>query len=161
MRLRRCWREFGDQFGDHLAADAPALVVFRHDEIQHVDAGFMEFINHEPHHPIVVLGDHADTIALPQTIDEVVFEPGKLETLFFDGEDFGHIASNHPADVDADFLFLVGMHAGLLPCRPVTIFSKSVTNALFPGRSFASFGSGQPASVSPHGLFTSGAYTVA
>jgi hypothetical protein len=65
---------------------------------------------------------HADTIALPETIDEVLFEPGELEAFFFDIQDLGHIASDHPADVYSDFLFLVGMHAGLLPCRPVTVF---------------------------------------
>ena len=37
----------------------------------------------------------------------------------FDRQDLGHVAADHPADVDANFLFLVGLHAGLLPCRPV------------------------------------------
>jgi hypothetical protein len=115
-----------------------------------VNSGFVEFVNHESHYPIFVFGHHADAIALPKATDEVVFGPGILEALFFDGQDFGHIAPNHPANVDADFLFLVEMHLGLLPCRPVAIFNRIATFALFPGRSFASLDLGQPASLSPH-----------
>jgi hypothetical protein len=68
-----------------------------------------------------VLRNHADAIALPQTANKVVVNPGKLEALAFDLQDFGHVAADHPPNVNADFLLLLGRHGGgLLPCRPVT-----------------------------------------
>ena len=50
--------------------------------------------------------------------DEIVFEPRKLEALGLDGQHLGHVAANHPADMNPHFLFLVDLHVGLLPCRP-------------------------------------------
>ena len=36
-----------------------------------------------------------------------------------DVQDFEHVPADHPPDVDVNVQFLVGTHAGLLPCRPV------------------------------------------
>jgi hypothetical protein len=73
-----------------------------------------------------VLGDHPDAIALPQTANEFLLEPGELKCGPFDLQHFRHVASDHPADVHPKLrLFaaaargrLIESHGGLLPCRP-------------------------------------------
>jgi hypothetical protein len=65
-----------------------------------------------------MLGDHADAVPLPQARQKVLFCPVELETVVLDPQHLGHVASNHPPDLNADRLLLklTGTHSGLLAC---------------------------------------------
>src|SRR5215213_5411672 len=89
-----------------------------HRKVEDVKPRLVELINHEAHDALAMLGDHADAVALTQTADEVFLEPRKLEAATLDVEHLGHIAANHPADVNPHLLLWLGAHRGLLPCRP-------------------------------------------
>tara|TARA_Y100000310_G_scaffold322161_1_gene380829 strand:- start:3861 stop:4103 length:243 start_codon:yes stop_codon:yes gene_type:complete len=73
---------------------------------------FVEFVDHEPHHAILMLRNHADAVALPQTADEVFFHPRGVIALEFDGEYLGKVSVEHPADVRSDF------HGTIIPTAP-------------------------------------------
>src|SRR5262245_6455499 len=66
-----------------------------------------------------MFSNHADAVTLTQAANEVFLEPGELEAGPFDLEHFRHVAADHPTDVYAQLRFMVGAHAGLLPCRPI------------------------------------------
>ena len=70
-------------------------------EIQQVQSRLVQLIDHEADDAVVVLGHHADAVALPQAANEVLFAPGELESLVFDFQNFGHVATNHPANMNA------------------------------------------------------------
>ena len=40
---------------------------------------------------------------------------GNSKLVLFGLQHFGHVAANHPADVHAQLLFVLGIHFGLLP----------------------------------------------
>jgi hypothetical protein len=86
-------------------------------EVKDVQLGLMQFVNHEADDFLAVLGHHANAIALAQTAQEILLGPGVFETLLFRLEDFGHVAANHPADMDASLFFFrtTRAHDGLLP----------------------------------------------
>lgn len=93
-------REFFDQFFEHLCPDLAASDVGCDREIEDVDVFLVEFVDHEPDDTVSMLGDHADTISLSKTEDEIVFVPRKPETDVFDIEHFLHVPTNHPPDMD-------------------------------------------------------------
>jgi hypothetical protein len=109
-----------------------AAIIDGHGEVEYVEPGLVQLVDHEPHNPIVVLRDHADAVALAQASNKVLLEPRELETFVFDVQDFGHIAADHPPDVNANLLLLVKTHAGLLPCRPVPAPVGTATHELLP-----------------------------
>ncbi len=71
-------------------------------EVEHLELVLVEFINHEPNDALPLLGDHADAVALAEHAQELLLAPGILETGVLDGQNFGHVATDHPADMDAD-----------------------------------------------------------
>jgi hypothetical protein len=48
-------------------------------EIEQVQSGTVQFVDHEPHDPLVPLGYHADAIALPQAADKFFLGPWEFE----------------------------------------------------------------------------------
>ena len=76
-------------------------VARRHGEVQQVQPVLVEFVDHEPDDAVVGLGDHADAVPLPQALEEILLRPGELEAPPFGLEHLGHIAADHPADVDS------------------------------------------------------------
>jgi hypothetical protein len=84
-------------------------------EIQHMKSSLVEFVDHEPHNPFIMFGNHSDAVALAETAYEVFLRPGELEAPVLNLQNFGHIPPNHPSDVDANFLFPLGAHAGFPP----------------------------------------------
>src|SRR5262249_61781222 len=75
-------------------------------EVEDVQLGLVQLVDHEADHLLALLGHHADAVALPQAAEEVLFRPGILEALLLGLQDFGHVAADHPADVHADLLLL-------------------------------------------------------
>ena len=71
-------------------------------EIEHVELVLVQLVDHEADDPLAVLGDHADAVALAQHAEELLLAPGILEARVLDGQDLGHVAADHPADMDAD-----------------------------------------------------------
>ena len=65
---------------------------------------------------------------------------GNSKLVAFDLEHFGHVAADHPADVDAQLLFVVDPHRGLLPCRPARFDVSGTANVR------------RPANLARHGL---------
>src|SRR5205823_2643908 len=103
--------------GDHLAADAEPATGRMHGEVEDVQLGLVQLVDHEADDLFTLLGHHADAVALAQAAKEVFFGPGELEAFLLGLEDFGHVTPDHPPDVDAD-LFLVRttrVHQVLLP----------------------------------------------
>ena len=84
-----------------------------HGEVEQADLGFAEFVNHVADDLISVLGDHEDTIALPETVDEIRIHPTVLETGFLDGQHGIHISAYHPAKRWLDLLACL-LHGRLL-----------------------------------------------
>jgi hypothetical protein len=78
----------------------------------------VQLINHESHNSVALLGHHANAIALPQAANEIVFLPGEFKALRLDVEYLGHIATNHPPDVNANYWGSLDSHDGLLPNQP-------------------------------------------
>jgi hypothetical protein len=76
----------------------------------------MQLINHEADDAVIMLGHHADAVALPQATQEILFGPGMIEGGALDGQHIVHIAPNEPADLDLEFLFgnFLLAHGGLL-----------------------------------------------
>jgi hypothetical protein len=62
----------------------------------------VQLIDHEADDAFAGFGHHADAVALAQTADEIVFVPRKLEALLLDREHFGHIAADHPTNVNGE-----------------------------------------------------------
>jgi len=87
-----------------------------HGEIENVQLGPVQLINHEADDFIALLGHHAYAVALAQATEKVFFSPGEFEALRFGLQDFGHVAANYPADMDLEPLFfsLGGGHVFLL-----------------------------------------------
>ena len=74
-------------------------------EVEDVQLGLVQLVDHEADDPLAVLGHHADAVPLPQAAEEVFLGPGELEALLLGPQDLRHVPADHPADVDAD-LFL-------------------------------------------------------
>jgi hypothetical protein len=60
----------------------------------------VQFVNHEANYLVVVFGYHANAISLAQTTQKIVFTPGKFKTIGFNRQYFGHVAANHPPNVN-------------------------------------------------------------
>ena len=82
-------------------------------KVENVQAVFVEFINHEPNHLVIFFSDHPNAIALSQAPNEVFFIPRKFETSVLNAENRRHVASDHPANMNAHRGWL-GFHVGLL-----------------------------------------------
>lgn len=104
--------KFCDQFVDHLASDPDLSELGAHPEVEQMEPGAVEFIDHEPDHPFFVLSDHADAIALAKGLEEILLGPWVIKAAAFDGEHFGHVAPDHPADMQFDLFFGPGFHSG-------------------------------------------------
>ena len=98
-------RKFGNEFAHHLGSNAGAAPLVVDGEVHDVQFVFMKFVNHEPDYFFALFGNHADAIALAEAAEEILLGPGEFETLRFDLQDFGHIAANHPANVNACLFF--------------------------------------------------------
>ena len=119
-------RQLADQLGDHLPADARAPAVGVDGEVEDVQLGLVQLVDHEADDLLAVLGDHADAVALAQAAEEVFLGPGELEALLLGLQDLGHVAADHPADMDADLFLLV---------RPVLMTDSSPPPAQRPASS--------------------------
>jgi hypothetical protein len=75
----------------------------------------MKFVNHETYNVIVDLSHHTNTVTLAKATNKVILGPGKLKASLFDIQDRGHVATNHPAYMDARCVLFYIFHAGLLP----------------------------------------------
>jgi hypothetical protein len=69
-------------------------------EIEDVDLIAMELVNHKADDLFAVLGHHPNAIPLPENPEEFFLGPGMLEAGVLNGQDLGHIASDHPANMD-------------------------------------------------------------
>jgi len=111
-------RQFADQFAHHLRADAQPAMRTHDGEVQHVQPGPMQFVDHERHNGVGQFGHHADAVALPETAGEVLVGPGELERLALDADHLGHIPADHPADMDAQAAALNRLHVQRSVFRP-------------------------------------------
>src|SRR5580700_5241041 len=109
-------REFVDQPADHLSADALAAHVRDRGKVEHAQLRLVQLVDHEADDAVIVLGHHADAVALPQTAQEVFLGPRVIEGGALDGEHIVHIAPDEPADLNFQFLFrnFFLAHEGLL-----------------------------------------------
>ena len=96
----------------------------------------MQFVDHEGHDALALFGHHADAVALPEATDEIFFAPRKLEPFGFDVEHLGHVATNHPADLNTRTLSLFGSHphlhasaAALMTSEPTLSWLRSEQTA--------------------------------
>ena len=112
-------RELVDQPQHHLRTDGASTETIVDREVEDVQPALVEFVDHEPHDLVVVFGDHADAVPLPQATEEVFFGPRVLEALLFDAEHVRHIAANEPADLNVERLSerRSSRHFGLHACR--------------------------------------------
>jgi hypothetical protein len=83
-----------------------------------VEPRLVQLINHKADDPLGVLGDHANAVALPQTANEFLLEPGELEGSPFDIQDLRHIAPNHPTDVNTQLRLMVDRHVASFHVGP-------------------------------------------
>ncbi len=104
--------KLGNQFVDHLTADADLAELGADPKVEQMEPRAVEFINHEPNHPFFVLSDHADAIALSKGLEEILLGPRVIKASAFDGEYFGHVTPDHPADMQFDLIFGPGFHSG-------------------------------------------------
>jgi hypothetical protein len=70
----------------------------------------VQFVDHEADDLLFEFRDHADAIPLTEAANEIFLRPRELETLAFDVQHLGHIASNHPPDVNTNILFPLRAH---------------------------------------------------
>src|SRR5438876_4676738 len=75
-------------------------------EIQDVKLGLVKFIDHETHDLFALLSHHADAVTLAKTAKEVFLRPGVIKTFLFRLEYFGHVAPDHPPNMNANLFFL-------------------------------------------------------
>ena len=68
-------------------------------EIEHLQSGLVQFIDHEADDALAVLRDHADAVPLAKDAEEFLLAPGKFKPGVLDGKDLGHVAPNHPANM--------------------------------------------------------------
>ncbi len=104
--------KFGDELLDHLPTDPDFPELGGDPKVEQVESGAVEFINHEPDHPFLVFGDHADAISLTKGLEEILLGPRVVKAAAFDGENFGHVPPDHPADMQFDLIFGPGFHSG-------------------------------------------------
>ena len=101
IRLRRWDESLLTSLLDHLAADALAAELGMGGEVEHLDLVAVQLVDHESDDPLAELGDHADAVPLPEHAEELLLAPGELETRMLDGQNLGHVAPDHPANVHA------------------------------------------------------------
>jgi hypothetical protein len=94
-------RKLADQLADHLPANPQAAIPGMDREVQYVQLGFVELVDHEANNLIVELGHHANAISLAEAAQKILFGPGEVETGTFGLKDFGHVSPDHPANVNA------------------------------------------------------------
>src|SRR5579871_1360988 len=125
-------RQLADQFADHLPADAEPTLGWGHGEVQNVQLGLVQFIDHEADDFLVELRDHANAVALPQATKEVFFGPGMVEALLLRLQNLGHIAANHPPDMDANLVLQVSscIHGSTPPLRRSRTLSGRVARSV-------------------------------
>ncbi len=71
-------------------------------EVEDLELVLVQLVDHEPDDPLAVLGDHADAVPLAEDAEKLLLAPGILEAGVLDGQNFGHVATDHPANMDAD-----------------------------------------------------------
>src|SRR5262245_1840929 len=91
--------ELSDKLGDHLPAHPLAANLGVGREVKDVNPVSVQLVDHESDDPLAELSHHADTVPLAQDTEEFLLAPGELEAGVLDGQDFGHVAPDHPADV--------------------------------------------------------------
>jgi hypothetical protein len=95
-----------------LAADADLAELGADPKVEQMEPRAVEFINHEPNHPFFVFSDHADAIALSKGLEEILLGPRVIKASALNGEYFGHVTPDHPADMQFDLIFGPGFHSG-------------------------------------------------
>ena len=83
-------------------------------KVDHMQTGLVQLIDHESHHGITMLGDHADAVPLAEALHEILFGPRKLEAGRLNAQNVAHVAANHPTNVNGE-IRLMSRHQGLLP----------------------------------------------
>src|SRR5262249_26764481 len=85
-------------------------------EVEDVQLGLVQLVDHEADHLLALLGHHADAVALAQAAQEVFLGPRVLEAILLGLQDFRHVPADHPADVDPNLIQLLtaGTHPPLL-----------------------------------------------
>jgi len=79
----------------------------------------VEFIDHETHDAVFVLGTMPMQFRCRRQARKSSSVQLNSKLSFFDFQHFRHVAPDHPANLNADRLFLklTGTHNGLLACR--------------------------------------------
>jgi hypothetical protein len=72
------------------------------DEIQKLEPISMQLVNHETNNALALLGDHPNAVALAQNAQEFFLGPREVVARLLDTQHLGHVAPDHPADVDAN-----------------------------------------------------------
>src|SRR5262249_6109593 len=98
--------QLADQLLHHLATDAQPADGRGDGEVQDVQLVLVQLVDHEADHLLLVLGDHADTVALAQAAEEVLLGPRVVKAPLFGLEHFRHVPADHPPDVDAQQILL-------------------------------------------------------
>src|ERR1043166_1168911 len=93
--------KLANELRHHLRADVLPAIVGMNGQIENVQSIAMQFVNDMADHAIAQLSYHADAVALPQAMQKVFLGPRNSEAFLFRLQDFLHISSNHPANVDA------------------------------------------------------------
>jgi hypothetical protein len=88
------------QLAEQQPADAGPADRRRDREVEQLQPGAVQLVDHEPDDRVPPLGHHADAVPLPQAAEEVVLGPGELEAGEFDRHHVGHVPADHPPDVD-------------------------------------------------------------
>src|SRR5204863_2096514 len=76
-------RKLADQLLDHLRSDACTSAGWVDSEVENVQLGLVQFVNHEADDLFRLLGYHADAIALAQAAEKILLGPGEFEALLF------------------------------------------------------------------------------
>ncbi len=93
-------REFVDELGDHLQSDPESSQVGVGGEIEQLESCLVQFVDHESDDPLVVFGDHADAVALPEVSEEIFLGPRLLKIRLLDLHHLGHVPPDQPANLD-------------------------------------------------------------
>ena len=106
--------QFGEQLPHHLRPDRQPPVGAADCEIEDMEARSVELVDHERDDGVPDFGDHPDAVPLPETTGEVLVQPGKLESLLLDRKHFGHVAADHPAQLNPESVGFRGRHVSSL-----------------------------------------------
>jgi len=101
----------GDKFVNHLSGNAVPLKLGSDGNVRDEKTIFRRFVNDKTDDALLVFGDHSETVRLLKTLQKLLVCPGKLKTCFLNRQYFGKIPTNHPPNVNLNFLTLKKIHS--------------------------------------------------